>query len=488
MLVHDVPTSETMSIMLACSGGLIALLGLGALAGLLQMGTTFYVTFLGLVPSAILVGAGILLGALSTGSRIWMRSRLARVLLPLLLTALWVGHADARSADRSATRKATSKERRVADRDSSRSKLRAPVMISSLSAALPPQKEGVDEGLSASTPEEREKLLQKYGDEISKREQALGYLDQWLQRSDEERRLDAQNRQAAQQKADAARLAVEYSEKAMVGHRDSAARLCEALAESRRPVLVAPIGGEDRGRRSLASWLLVNSANQSMFLLDVDRQELDRNRVAARQSLSEQARLDFFAQHAGVGASAAQDERRRLEVERVALLQKKALLQQSPIVQPVANVAAQASVQPQGGADQVALLDTNAKRPGSSIGAQLRQLDMGHYIPLGEGTLIHAVRDGKVLFAGKFTGLGQTVTIEHEDGLSSLYAFLGEVVVKRGQQVKAGDYLGSAGIVKPQGTSGIRFELRRFGHLTTLESVAGLTESNLIGRIQGAGK
>ena len=506
LLTHEIPNGGKLKFILACSSGLIALIALGILVALFQLSTGIFISFPGLIPSAILLAAGVALGMLSAGSRLWMKSRLARIVLPIVIVFALATTVGARSASqrvkssRSSYSSSTTKDRKSVGRKSTESKSRmgtmnldsvgsrlpSPIEVTPDAPALPPQKEALDAGLSAATPEERDRLLQKYSDEIKNREQSINYLDQWLERSDENRQLDQQNTQSSQMKSEMTKLALEYSRKALLEHQDSARRFCVALADSQSSTLGDPIGADDHSRRSLVSWLLINAANQSLFLLDVDRQELDKNEGAAQQSEAEQARLDFFSKYAGLGTNDIQNERRRLEADRVNLIQKRTLLQAAPLAPAPVTAPApplQTIVQTEG----TPIVDMNEKRPGIPL-SQFHQYEMGHYVPLAPGTLIHAIRGGKVLYAGKFIGLGQTVTIEHEGGISSLYAFLSEIVVKRGQEVKSGDYLGTAGIVKPQGTSGIRFELRKSGRLTELESISGLNASNLASRIQGVVK
>ena len=54
---------------------------------------------------------------------------------------------------------------------------------------------------------------------------------------------------------------------------------------------------------------------------------------------------------------------------------------------------------------------------------------------------VRAVAAGKVVFAGKYSGFGKLVTIQHDRRHVSLYAHLGEIKVKLGQQVPAGQLI-----------------------------------------------
>ncbi len=61
------------------------------------------------------------------------------------------------------------------------------------------------------------------------------------------------------------------------------------------------------------------------------------------------------------------------------------------------------------------------------------------------GTPIHAAGAGRVESAGRSGGYGNLVTIDHGNGVTTRYAHLSSITVKRGQMVNAGDHLGRAG-------------------------------------------
>jgi murein DD-endopeptidase MepM/ murein hydrolase activator NlpD len=61
------------------------------------------------------------------------------------------------------------------------------------------------------------------------------------------------------------------------------------------------------------------------------------------------------------------------------------------------------------------------------------------------GETIGAAGAGTVVFAGEQGGYGQTVVVEHEDGVRTRYAHLSSLLTEAGAEVKAGDAIGRAG-------------------------------------------
>jgi murein DD-endopeptidase MepM/ murein hydrolase activator NlpD len=445
--------------LLACSGGVLSIAALGVLYGLLRWGLGIPVLFLGPLGVLALVGLGAALGGAALAAPFWTRSRLARALLPMLVVVcIGVCHGA-----------------RFAAAEQSEAAFVAPA-----SPALPPASDTPATGLSADSSSDRERLVAKLNAQIAQKERAIRYLDEWLSRSEEERRLDRSNRELHQIKTDMAMLAMEYSRKAMKEHQHAAAGHCAALHESLLPAVKTPANGALRSRREMVARVLTVAAGQALFLLDIDRREQARGEALARQLNEEQKRLDAFAAYANLAPDAVEQERRRLALERVSLSQRRALAETNPAA--AAEMRPIASVSPD---EDESVFDRSAERPSGSYAGEFLRADLGRYVFLPTGSLIHAVQGGAVLFAGRFTGFGETVILDHGEGLTTVYAFLGEIVVKSGQKVKAGEYLGSAGVVKPQGVGGIRFEARRDGRLTPLESLPGVDEGNLATLLQG---
>lgn len=78
-------------------------------------------------------------------------------------------------------------------------------------------------------------------------------------------------------------------------------------------------------------------------------------------------------------------------------------------------------------------------------GLQGKELHAGIDLVAAEGTPFAAVHDGIVKEAGWIGGYGMAVIIDHGDGTDVIYAHARQVLVKKGDQVKAGDMIGLVG-------------------------------------------
>jgi murein DD-endopeptidase MepM/ murein hydrolase activator NlpD len=81
----------------------------------------------------------------------------------------------------------------------------------------------------------------------------------------------------------------------------------------------------------------------------------------------------------------------------------------------------------------------------SPYGIRWGKLHAGVDLAAPEGTPYKAVHAGTVTQAGYYGGYGYTVTVKNADGTEVIYAHSRRVLVKVGDQVKAGQVLGETG-------------------------------------------
>jgi murein hydrolase activator len=88
-----------------------------------------------------------------------------------------------------------------------------------------------------------------------------------------------------------------------------------------------------------------------------------------------------------------------------------------------------------------------------------KTIQNGIEIEARDGSPVQAVHEGRVAFAGPFTGFGQLVIVDHGTLAYSLYGYLSSIAVIKGQRVGRGQALGASGH-SPTGNSSLYFELR----------------------------
>jgi murein DD-endopeptidase MepM/ murein hydrolase activator NlpD len=80
------------------------------------------------------------------------------------------------------------------------------------------------------------------------------------------------------------------------------------------------------------------------------------------------------------------------------------------------------------------------------------------------GEAIGAADAGTVVFAGEQRGYGQTVVVEHADGVQTRYAHLSSLMTEAGAEVKAGEAIGRAGRSGRATGTHLHFEVTHHGH------------------------
>ena len=99
----------------------------------------------------------------------------------------------------------------------------------------------------------------------------------------------------------------------------------------------------------------------------------------------------------------------------------------------------------------------------SPFGNRRGRMHRGIDLRAPRGTPIHAAADGRVKFAGHKNGYGQTIVIDHGEGIETAYAHNERNLVVKGQRVTQGEVIGRVG--RSGRTTGyhLHFEYRRHG-------------------------
>lgn len=84
----------------------------------------------------------------------------------------------------------------------------------------------------------------------------------------------------------------------------------------------------------------------------------------------------------------------------------------------------------------------------------------GIEIRTAEGSLIHAVMSGSVVYADWLKGYGLVIILDHANGFFSLYAHASKILAKAGEQVAEGQPIGETGDTGMIGENTLYFELR----------------------------
>jgi septal ring factor EnvC (AmiA/AmiB activator) len=87
----------------------------------------------------------------------------------------------------------------------------------------------------------------------------------------------------------------------------------------------------------------------------------------------------------------------------------------------------------------------------------------GLFIRAATGDTVHAVGDGRVVYADWLRGFGNLLILDHGKGYMSLYAYNEALLRKVGERVRGGDPLAQVGASGGSEDSGLYFELRRDG-------------------------
>ncbi|MEU8237857.1 M23 family metallopeptidase [Actinoplanes missouriensis] len=96
-------------------------------------------------------------------------------------------------------------------------------------------------------------------------------------------------------------------------------------------------------------------------------------------------------------------------------------------------------------AEDIYLLPLDDYQFSSPYGVRFGKLHAGIDLAAADGTPYKAVHGGKVTSAGYNGGYGYSITVEQEDGTEMIYAHSRRLLVKKGDEVKAGQVIGEVG-------------------------------------------
>jgi murein DD-endopeptidase MepM/ murein hydrolase activator NlpD len=109
---------------------------------------------------------------------------------------------------------------------------------------------------------------------------------------------------------------------------------------------------------------------------------------------------------------------------------------------------------------------------GDRYGPRGNRLHSGVDFPVPRGTRVNAAGRGCVTFAGYNDGYGKLVVIQHRLGMTSWYAHLARITVRKGRCVVAGNRVGLVGSTGHSTGPHLHFELRLRG--ATVDPLSGL--------------
>ncbi len=99
-------------------------------------------------------------------------------------------------------------------------------------------------------------------------------------------------------------------------------------------------------------------------------------------------------------------------------------------------------------------------RISSPFGTRWGKMHEGVDYPVRTGTSVRAAGDGKVVYSGWARGYGQTIIIEHQKGLRTLYAHNSELLVHSGAWVRRGRIIARSGNTGQTTGPNLHFEVQ----------------------------
>ncbi|MAJ91779.1 MAG: peptidase M23, partial [Legionellales bacterium] len=85
----------------------------------------------------------------------------------------------------------------------------------------------------------------------------------------------------------------------------------------------------------------------------------------------------------------------------------------------------------------------------------------GVLIKANSGSEVHAISDGKIVFADWFRNYGLLIIIEHDNGYLSLYGHNQKILKSTGELVKTREIIAAVGDSGGQNNPALYFEIRK---------------------------
>jgi septal ring factor EnvC (AmiA/AmiB activator) len=444
---------------IAASGsGLAVLLVLAATCVLLRTATQLRIFFLSPPQDLFVVIAGAACGVWATRAP-RSRNRSSRISLAVVLACLLSPGAQSAPDTRP-----PNAEIRPADAP-------PPVQVPETPSPEPPARIRQDQDAAGG--------LESLNSRIAERERRLRRLADWLELPEAERESVLKGRTLNRARLDLARRKLEQLARILAREEQTLLDLVQSANDVPfRSLSRSSPDIDAHTRDALTQQMVSQAARESLRLREGTLEETHRAEATCAQLEEAENRLETWERYAELSQKDLLEEKSRLEEEWARLKQQRA------------ELLGETETTEGAGTDGPPDALSEEKKPSSALSTQRSALSTQrsarvHYVFLPQGTVIHAVEGGKVLFAAEFMGLGKTVVLAHGKELSTVYGFMDRLFVEAGQNVRTGQRLGTAGYLKGNEQTGIRFEVRRNGALARLEDLRGMTAANLESRLKG---
>ncbi len=296
---------------------------------------------------------------------------------------------------------------------------------------------------------------------------AVKTLEQQVKVTDAQTHSARQSVKAAKSAFSLAQSRLAQAEAAMTRLRGSLVQ--RALEEYKRPNRFAATGGGASGdiaqlsRRQALLEHVTRVDNDVLDQLHATREDLMRQRAAAeraralaaaRQKVVEARLRQLLKDRETKGRLSEALEQRIAEVQAEVI----AISGDSRSVQDILKRSGStASV---GKTSKKGLQWPVRGRLTSGFGRRWGRLHAGLDLAAPKGTPIHAAKAGTVVFAGRMSGYGNVVIMDHGGGLSTLYGHQSRLGSRRGQRVSQGQTIGYVGSTGRSTGNHLHFETR----------------------------